>query len=135
MRNTFLAMYTILAIPFLVGAVSAKADEVHAPDAAIVEAVLRQALESDRTDPYALVGLRHARLLDFTVTKIETEYRNRWSAIATIVIDYGPAPKAVYGFERIRDEEFVLVIVNRGGSFELKRLYRAYGARLLPAAK
>jgi hypothetical protein len=130
-------LFAVIATTLLLPPIMAAVADDRIPDAKAIEDVLRDALAGYSGTPHVLVQLRRATLIDVTVVDIEPLAPRRWRTRVTMLIDYGPTPRGILGYERLRIDEFNLDVARRDERLELVRLYRVYGVRNLirqPAA-
>lgn len=124
----------VLALPFLAWAESAvSGDRSERLTESMIGAVIDEALSRDQISPHALTALAEAEILRIDLLRQEALSAAQWVAVIELEADYGPAPPAVIGFERVRQGQYRLVLVRQDGRLILQRFTPMAGRELLPA--
>ena len=109
-------------------------DRTAAPSAASIEKLIRGRLKKDDVDRPGLFPFENAVLMDFRLVDLEQVSSSRWRAEIGLLIDYGPAPPSVIGFERIRLGLFKVRLDRQDANLELTRLTPVGTVQPLPGA-
>ena len=103
------------------------------PSAERIERLLRDLLAKEDGSGPSLHFLGNAKLLEFRLLELEPGARSRWHAEIEVLSDFGPPPPDVFGFERIRQSRFGLILEERGEALELLRFTPLSRVHPLPA--
>lgn len=83
--------------------------------------LIGEALSRPVVEPYSLTMLKDAEILDIAIERHEQLSNVAWVAEIEVTADFGPAPKGVIGFERVRSQRFRLVGKSHNKNMQLER--------------
>lgn len=83
--------------------------------------LLFKALKQNPVEPYPLTALKNAEVTDIDLIRQDRVSGSLWVAEIELEADFGPAPSAVIGFERVRRGRYALVITRPDGQLKLQR--------------
>ena len=98
----------------------------------MIAQVLEEALDQARIIPHSLTSLSEADILNIRLISQEKLSVSQWLAEVELEVDYGPAPAAVIGFERVRLGYYQLLLARQGDRLELLRFTPIAQTELLP---
>ena len=121
----------MLAVSFATPAPAS--DKLARPTAASIEKLLRDMLAQDELELPSMIPLKHAVLMEFGLVDLYHVTPSRWQAEIELLVDFGPPPPSILGFERVRRGRYWLVLNRQGERLGMSRFSPIARIHLLPA--
>lgn len=100
----------------------------------MIAGLLEDALTQDVIEPYSLMAFENAEILDIDLVRQERLSGFQWVVEIELEADFGPAPAAVIGFERMRRGRYRLILARPDGQLKLRRFTPIAQIESLPAS-
>ena len=129
---TRLAVLAAVAVQALWAYSVRAAEPAAAPTEAEVATLVRETLADPSGEALNWRDFEGARVLDFELLGLQRIGPGRWRADVDMVLDFGPAPAAVLGYQRERRGLYRLDIRRDGDGFSVLRFNAAGSVQRLP---
>lgn len=128
---------SLVALSFLLGVAITSplvaSDRSSRPSASSIEQLLRELLAKRSGEPRSLIPYRDAELMAFGLVVLDRLSESHWYAEIDATFDFGPGPKAVLGYERVRGGRYEVFIKQHDGTWRLQRFNPKGRVQPLPA--
>ena len=116
------------------GSTESSVDRIEKFSETMIAGLFEDALSQDVIEPYSLVALENAEVLDIDLVRQERLSGFQWVVEIEMEADFGLAPAAVIGFERIRRGRYRLILARSDGQLKLRRFTPIAQIESLPAS-
>ncbi len=121
----------LLAVSFATPAPAS--DKLAQPTAASIEKLLRDMRAKGEPELPSMIPLKYAVLMEFGLVSLHQVSPSRWQAEIELLVEFGPPPPSILGFERMRRGRYWLVLNRQGERWGMSRFSPIARIHLLPA--